>query len=81
MPGALSFFSGFFFVGWVGWLFFSCLLCFVFFFGVFFFLFWCGFIFMSCMIYILQIMAYASTLLAELLGQKGFVTKGLSGDL
>lgn len=33
------------------------------------------------MIYILQIMAYASILLAELLGQKGFVTKGLSGDL
>lgn len=80
MPGALSFFSGFFFVGWVGWLFFL-VCCVLFSFLGFFCLFWCGFIFMSCMIYILQIMAYASILLAELLGQKGFVTKGLSGDL
>lgn len=42
------------------------------------------FIFLSYIIFILQIMAYASILLldlAELLGEKGLVTKGLSDDL
>lgn len=46
--------------------------------GLGFFFFW------SSIIFILQIMAYASILLldlAELLGEKGLVTKGLSDDL
>lgn len=42
------------------------------------------FFFLSYIIFILQIMAYASILLldvADLLGEKGLVTKGLSDDL